>query len=242
MNFSPLNYDDEPLDMFGNINPENTSTLINPDHISSMNNITDESVQIRENLLNIISKRDVLPIDDPEFVDEEIDTIILKLKGFTENFDKLQKDLDESLAIYNECLKETNNDINKINSSISFIKTCNKDYDTDEKVKQIIESLKDYIKSIDENNQLKIVKEDYVQKRKLLNRHIYLINSINQWNNSAICPICITDSIDSYCNPCGHTACKKCLDKNSNIINNVNHNKCPICRDHIMDIRKLYFI
>ena len=132
MNFSSLNYDDEPLDMFGN--------MINPDLVSSMNNITDESVQIRENLLNIISKRDVLPIDDPEFVDEEIDTIILKLKGFAENFDNLQKALDESLTIYNECLKETNNDINKINSSINFIKTCNKDYDTDEKVKQIIEN------------------------------------------------------------------------------------------------------
>jgi hypothetical protein len=68
MNFSSLNYDDEPLDMFGN--------MVNQDPIGTMNNITDTSIQIRDNLLNIISKRDVLPIDDPEFVDEEIDNII----------------------------------------------------------------------------------------------------------------------------------------------------------------------
>ena len=68
------------------------------------------------------------------------------------------------------------------------------------------------------------------------------MNTINGYNTSAICPICITNKIDSYCNPCGHTACRKCLDKSSNIVNNINHNKCPICRDHVMDIRKLYFI
>ena len=236
MNYSSL-YEEDP-DIFSNP----YGSPLDHDPISTLNNITDESIQIRENLLNTMTNSQVIHIDDSEFVDKEIDDIILKLKEFSKSFDSLQKDLDKSLSIYNESLKETKEDINKINSSINFIKTCNKDYDTDEKVKQIIESLKDYIKSIDENNQLKIVKEDYIQKRKLLNRHIYLINSINQWNNSAICPICITDSIDSYCNPCGHTACKKCLDKNSNIINNVNHNKCPICRDHVMDIRKLYFI
>jgi hypothetical protein len=128
-------------------------------------------------------------------------------------------------------LSNPSNPINPINPS-----------GTDEKVKQIIESLKDYIHEIGENNKLKIAKEDYLQKRKLLNRHIYLINSINCWNVSAICPICITDKIDSYCNPCGHTACRSCLDKNSNTINNVNHNRCPICREQVMDIRKLYLI
>ena len=51
------------------------------------------------------------------------------------------------------------------------------------------------------------------------------------------------DKIDSYCNPCGHTACQKCLDKNSSILNNINHNKCPICIVcNKKIIRKLYFI
>jgi hypothetical protein len=238
MNFSSL-YGEDP-DMFSN----QYGCPLDHDPISTLNNITDESIQIRENLLNTMNNSHVIHIDDSEFVDKEIDDIILKLKEFSKSFDSLQKDLDKSLSIYNESLKETKEDINKINSSINFIKTCNpiNPSGTDEKVKQIIESLKDYIQEIGENNKLKIAKEDYLQKRKLLNRHIYLINSINCWNVSAICPICITDKIDSYCNPCGHTACRSCLDKNSNIINNVNHNRCPICREHVMDIRKLYLI
>jgi DNA repair exonuclease SbcCD ATPase subunit len=189
-----------------------------------------------------LNNKDILPIDDTDFKDEEIDDIVSKLKEFGENFDTLQKDLDEAHEKYQEYFKTTQENIKKINNSIQFIESCNKEYENDEKVKSIIDSLVDYIKSIEENNKLSEYKSEYIIKRKLLNRHIYLMNKVNNWNTSAICPICITDKVDSYCNPCGHTSCRKCLDKTSNIVNNVNHNKCPICREHIMDIRKLYFI
>tara|TARA_B100001094_G_scaffold235642_1_gene230682 strand:+ start:997 stop:1707 length:711 start_codon:yes stop_codon:yes gene_type:complete len=236
MNFSTLNYDDEPLDMFSSMG----NNISEP--VCIANNLIEEPIQIRENLMNILNNKSILPIDDPEFKCKEIDDIVLKLKGFTETFDTLQKDLDEAYQKYEDCFKNTNKDIQKINNSIQLIETCSKEYDTDSSTKSIIDSLKDYIKTINENNKLSITKEEYIKKRKLLNKHIYLMNSINGYNTSAICPICITNKIDSYCNPCGHTACRKCLDKNSNIVNNINHNKCPICRDHVMDIRKLYFI
>lgn len=239
MNFSSLNYDDEPLEMF-NRNIRDFNNITEP--VCIANNLTDVSIQIRENLINILNDKDILPIDDPDFKDEEIDDIVSKLKGFTKNFDTLQKDLDIAYQKYEDASKTTQENIQKINNSIQLIKTCSKEYDSDSSTKNIIDSLKDYIKTINENDKLSVIKEEYIQKRKLLNKHIYLINTINSYNTSAICPICITDKIDSYCNPCGHTSCRKCLDKSSNIINNVNHNKCPICREHIMDIRKLYFI
>ena len=239
MNFSSLNYDDEPLDMFSSMN--NIGNNIT-EPVCIANNLTEEPIQIRDNLLNILNNKEILPIDDPEFKDEEIDDIVSKIKGFGENFISLQKDLDIAYQKYEEASKTTQENIQKINNSIQLIKTCSKEYDSDSNTKSIIDSLKDYIKSINENDKIKEYKREYIQKRKLLNKHIHLINSINNWNTSAICPICITDKVDSYCNPCGHTSCRKCLDKTSNIVNNVNHNKCPICREHIMDIRKLYFI
>ena len=236
MNFSSLNYDDEPLAMFSSM----ANNITEP--VCIANNLTDEPIQIRDNLLNILNNKEILPIDDPDFKDEDIDDMITKLKGFTKNFYILQGDLDIAYQKYEKASKTTQENIQKINNSIQLIKTCSKEYDSDSSTKNIIDSLKDYIKTIDENDKLSELKKEYIQCRKLLNKHIYLINSINSWNTSAICPICITDKIDSYCNPCGHTACIKCLDKNSSIINNINHNKCPICREHIMDIRKLYFI
>ena len=239
MNFSSLNYDDEPLDMFSNMN-NMTNNNIEP--VCIQNNLTDSLIQIKENLLNILNNKDILPINDPEFKCEEIDDIISKIKELSKNFFSLQKDLDDAHQKYNELVSSSQNNIQKINNSIQLIKTCSKEYDTDDSTKSIIDSLVDYVKTIDKNDKLGSAKCEYINKRKLLNKHLYLMSIINGFNTSAICPVCITDKIDSYCNPCGHTFCKKCLDKTSNVINNTNHNKCPICREYVMDIRKLYFI
>jgi hypothetical protein len=69
MNFSILNYDDEPLDMFSSM----TNNITEP--VCIANNLTDESIQIRENLLNILNNKDILPIDDKEFECEECEEI-----------------------------------------------------------------------------------------------------------------------------------------------------------------------
>ena len=239
MNFASLNYDDEPLDMFGQ-----ASTIINTNSepVCIANNLTQESIQIRDNLINILNNKDILPIDDQEFKCEKIDSIINQIEDLNKELMPLQDDLEEYHQKYQDEVKKTKENVEKIDCSIQFIKTCNKEYASDEKIKSIVDSLNEYIKTINENDKLKTAKEEYIQKRKLINKHLCLINSVNKLNVAAICPICLTDKIDSYCNPCGHTACKACLDKTSSIVNNVNHNKCPICRNYVMDIRKLYFI
>lgn len=239
MNFASLNCDDEPLDMFGQ-----GSAIINTNSepMCIANNLTEESIQIRDNLLNILNNKDILPIDDQEFKCEKIDSIVDQIKLFNKELMALQDEIEEYHQKYQEEVKKTKENVDKIDCSIQFIKTCNKEYESDEKIKSIIDSLNEYIKTINENDKLKEAKEEYINKRKLINKHLCLINAVNKLNVSAICPICLTDKIDSYCNPCGHTACKACLDKSSNIVNNVNHNKCPICREYVMDIRKLYFI
>lgn len=242
MNFSPLyintssGYQDDSmlLDMGTNMN--------NLEPVCIANNLIQEPIQIRDNLLNLLNNKDILPIDDSEFKCEKIDNIINQIKLLNSELLPLQDELEEYHSKYQEEVNQTKENVDKIECSIQFIKTCNKEYESDEKIKSIIDSLNEYIKTINENDKLKTAKEEYIQKRKLINKHLCLINSINKLNIAAICPICLTDKIDSYCNPCGHTACNACLDKNSSIVNNVNHNKCPICRERVMDIRKLYFI
>lgn len=236
MEYAPV-IDDEQYDIFNQVSP-----IINSGPVSIANNLTQESIQIRENLLNILNNKDILPIDDQEFKCEEIDTIVNQIKSFNTEFMNLQDEIEEYHQKYKMEVKNTKENIDKIDCSIQFIQTCSKEYESNEKTKSIIDSLTEYIKTINENDKLKAVKEEYINKRKLINKHLCLINAVNKLNVAAICPICLTDKIDSYCNPCGHTACKACLDKTSSIVNNVNHNKCPICREYVMDIRKLYFI
>ena len=57
MNFASLNYDDEPLEMFSSMNTIGNN-ISEPTCIA--NNLTDESIQIRENLLNILNNKDIL--------------------------------------------------------------------------------------------------------------------------------------------------------------------------------------
>ena len=119
----------------------------------------------------------------------------------------------------------------------------NNNNNNDNSLKEIIIRLNDYSQKITENDKLKESKNKYIQKRKELNSYLYFIQNINEWNIANMCPICLTTKIDTYCNPCGHTFCKTCLDKNpSNSENNFNSSKCPICREYISEMRKLYLI
>jgi len=222
------------MNMGMNINNSEPATIAN--------NLLDESVKIKENLMNILQDKDIIPINDENFKCEKIDTIINEIKILNGELLTLQVELDEYHKKYNDELKKTKENVDKIDCSIQFIKTCNKEYDSNEKVKAIIDSLNEYIKTINENDNLKKAKEEYINKIKQMNKHLCLLHTINGLNTSAVCPICITDKIDSYFNPCGHTTCKSCFDKNNNISNRNNFNKCPICRENVMDVRKLYFI
>jgi hypothetical protein len=255
MNFAPL-YSNASQDFQGSmimdsiIDPGmnmdigiNTNENINNlEPILVSNNLLDNSLKIRENLLNILHDKDIIPIDDEEFKNEEIDSIITKIKTLNKKLSILQDELDECHEKYNDELKKTKENIDKIDCSIQFIQTCNEEYDSNEKIKSIIDSLNEYIETINNNNNLKKAKEDYINKRKTINKHLCLLHAINGLNTSAVCPICITDQIDSYFNPCGHTTCEACFKKNNNISNRNNFNKCPICRENVMNIRKLYLI
>ena len=253
MNFSPLYVNasqgfpgsmimDSIIDPGMGMNMTMDTNMINLEPVLVSNNLLEHSLKIKENLLNILQNKDIIPIDDEEFKSEEIDSIITKIKSLNQELLTLQVELDEYHKKYNDELKKTKGNIDKIDCSIQFIQTCNKEYDSNEKIKSIIDSLNEYIESINNNDNLKKAKEEYIQKRKQINKHLCLLHSINGLNTSAVCPICITDKIDSYFNPCGHTTCKSCFDKNNNISNRNNFNKCPICRENVIDVRKLYFI
>ena len=62
------------------------------------------------------------------------------------------------------------------------------------------------------------------------------IKTINKGNTGTTCNICMSNNIDSYVNPCGHTGCSECLKRLENY-----DMKCFVCRKHVADVRKLYF-
>jgi len=220
-----------------------SSTLLNSmEPVSVHQKSYEESIQVKELLLDALQGREIIPIDNKEYKNEEIDKIVTKIETFSTEFHLLQKELDGLHDQYNKEVVKTTDNIRKIESSIQLMKKMEDEYQTDDMVKAIVDNLNDYSKKIQDNDKLSDRKQEYIQKRKELNSYLYFIQKLNRWNIFAICPICITEKIDSYCNPCGHTACRKCLERSSSIGSNFNQNKCPICREYVMDIRKLYFI
>tara|TARA_B110000285_G_C15101832_1_gene605440 strand:- start:65 stop:781 length:717 start_codon:yes stop_codon:yes gene_type:complete len=234
---SVTGYSTEPLNFFSA-----NELLDGSEPISVVQNTYKDPIVIKEILMDSLQGKEILPIDDKDYKNKEVDEMISKMNEFTETFHKLQTELDELQKVYNHEAKSTQDNIVKLDTTIHYMKVMNDEYDKDKTITEIMDKMNSYAEKIKENDKLKDAKDNYIVKRKELNSYLYFIQNLNKWNLSAICPICITDKIDSYCNPCGHTACKKCLDRNASIVNNVNHNKCPICRDYVMDIRKLYFI
>jgi hypothetical protein len=50
---------------------------------------------------------------------------------------------------------------------------------------------------------------------------------------SYACPICMSDCVDVYISPCGHTYCSKCAPPSSE--------RCYICRMHVARVHDLFF-
>ena len=241
MKYAPAtDYPEENINFMSIMN--NTTEFSNIEPVCVRQNNFDKSIKIKDLLIDCLQGNETLNIDNNEYKNEEIDTIIKTIESFQPKFMKLQDELDELHIDYNKEINNTKKNISKIETLIKFMKQMEEDYKIDDSIKDIVTKLNEYSKQILENNKLKNTKDKYIEKRKELNSYLYFIQKLNKWNICSICPICITNKIDSYCNPCGHTACKKCLERKPTTGNNLNSNKCPICREYISEIRKLFFI
>ena len=208
----------------------------------------ENSLNIKEKLLNIINKQEEsIIIDNENFKDEEVDEIIEKIEEKIPKIMELQEDLDKLHKEYTKAYEKCSRDIRTIDKSVEFMKNIEEEYEKNKEVKEIVDNLNKYSESILKNDKLTDAKEKYIEKRKELNSYLYFIQKLNKWNTSNLCAMCFTEKVDVFCNPCGHTGCKSCFDKNSlryphgnnDIIHN---NKCPFCREYIVNLKPLYYL
>ena len=97
-------------------------------------------------------------------------------------------------------------------------------------------------KNNDDNN-LRILISEFVDKRDGFTKLLNATRVIQEVQTVPCCPLCLSEPLDSFVNPCGHTGCKKCLIKSIQGNNNSNMNlNCPICRKSISCINPLYML
>ena len=116
-------------------------------------------------------------------------------------------------------------------------------------LQELIDKMKLISEGISTNEKLTSLRESYIQKRKELYPHLSLMKHLNQWNVSNMCPICFKNKVSHFLNPCGHTGCKECLERNRREMNTNQqlpqsdlYFECAFCRTQISSMKPLFFL
>jgi len=255
-NFAPINYYGVGDESENNYQNKNITSII--DEINS--NISVKYTQKDENNrffkiksfllkylkndieeLNLIIKDDgTSEIEKVEKKDDEYigKTLIEEFDNFMKYF-KLKSDklysIENKLKMEIEKNKE---DIKQIDSLIEYYNTLKNKYDDNSETINSMETLAENIKK---NSQINSTKEEYVIRKKEMMQYLDVIKYLNKCNLGNTCSLCLTNNVNIYYNPCGHTLCDGChqkiVDKKQS--DNIS---CVYCRKSIYDVRKLYYI
>ncbi len=209
------------------------------ENISSMCSETSEDVNnvinLKNNIINILNS-----IED---INGSI-TCSDKLIKLTDLYDEFKKEYLEKQTQYFESEKIMNNMINNAKTNIKkldvvaeFMKSLDTEDCDDGLNSTIIENIKKYTEKLNENDKLTEVKNNYIQKRKEIVKYLNVIKKLNTLNVTNTCPTCLTNPVNIYLNPCGHTLCDDCYDR----ISYNNGMKCFICRNRVINKNPLYF-
>ena len=184
--------------------------------------------------------------DEPSLI-SEIDELNQKIQTYLEKFTKIQKELHQCNEDYQNEVHKLKQNISTTDTMIDFIKKLPEEHKDKDNIKIIIDQMNILSKNILDNKKIKNVREKYIEKRKESERLITFIKKVNNLNQTNICPLCFTNTVDHFVDPCGHTFCKECihnhLKKNQqNDIGRIDNSQCCFCRERINTVKPLYFL
>lgn len=246
--------------------PINNSTNI--DELFSNNKPNDDKnivrmLELKGELLSLINGNDDFDLleDEKDIIDKEkdksslineIDQLNKKIHTYLEKFTKLQKELYKCNGDYQNEVHKLKKNIATTDSMIEFIKNLPNEHKDKENTKIIIDQMNILSKNILDNEKIKEIRKNYIEKRKEAEQLITFIKKLNNMNQTNICPLCFTNTVDHFIDPCGHTFCKECIKNhirnggNENIdlyeIGRYDNSQCCFCRERINTVKPLYFL
>tara|TARA_Y100000389_G_scaffold196016_1_gene228256 strand:- start:1386 stop:2150 length:765 start_codon:yes stop_codon:yes gene_type:complete len=240
MSLSTTNYINEPVN-YNNLTVDSICSNIIPNE----NNGHDKKLlTIKESIIQMMTDNDdLLSVDEKKEIPEsfkEIDTFVDDLQTKIQIFHKLQDDLIKHESHFKKELDTSKKKLKTIDDMVCFIKNLDHELIDNNDSNDIIKSMEHISEKMEGNCELLTAKKKYFETRKEIQKYIYFIRKLNQWNQVNLCALCMTNQVDSYCNPCGHTLCKGCF--NNGITGLNNEKKCPFCREVIYKITPLYFL
>ena len=220
-------------------------------HNSNFNQDTETveyAMNIRNSIINILNDNS-LDLDKTQsninasgvIIDENSEEN--NIKKCSEMFEEFIKDYKKKQEYYLECknklqgeISRSKNNIKKLDLIIQFIRELNKDCN-DQETEELLNNLKNLSNKIENDKNIIDARIEYIKSRKDIENNLILIKKINSLNVSNTCPLCLTNQVNIYLNPCGHTCCEECYER----LLNSNENKCFLCRSNILSKNPLYF-
>lgn len=160
-------------------------------------------------------------IDFIEKINKQKEIILTKEKDFKISYENIKNDIDKLKDFYN------------------FMSTIDNKY-SDVVFENINQSILDVSEKINDNNNHEQIKKDFLKENFIYNLYIDCIKSINTFNSGNTCSLCLQRPVDTFMEPCGHTACSECIKTLQNRNGEYNCN-CFLCRKSIFKFHKLYF-
>jgi hypothetical protein len=206
--------------------------------IESMGNVQGVTwlpiITMKEELINHM-KDDIsndIKLDEEEetYLDGTSDLII----KFMERFREQHKLMNNAEGDMKRIIRENQKDIEILSTFVNFLSKINEKCNQD--TSEIQTNILKISNEMKEANQMKEARDHYILEKKKFRKYLNIIQLLNQMNVGSTCSICLQDNVNSYFNPCGHTSCSKCCEKNSSMNDN-----CPLCRTYIQSVHKLYF-
>ena len=205
-------------------------------------NIT-EIIKIKNGIINILNNNDDIFEENGSGVTEnEDDTDIFN--KLIEDYDKFYENYKKEQSKYFECEKNFNieitnskNNIKKLDMIVNFMKEFDKDVCPDGLTENIVGNMKILSKNIEENSRIADIRKEYINSRKMITKYLSFIKKMNKLNTANVCPLCLSNTVNIYLNPCGHTCCDSCYEK----LETNHEKKCFLCRCKIMQKNPLYF-
>ena len=228
----------------------NIVNILNDNTISKelLNNVESELENIEPETENIESENIEPENLEPENLEPEPESVEIDKELNIDNMCNIYGDFinkyREEQEKYFKCEKDFNNEIEKSKSEIKkldlivkFMNEIDQGACNDLLIEDTIDNLKKISIEIDNNSNLEKTRKEYILSRININKYLKMIKKINNMNVSNVCPLCLTNTVSLYLNPCGHTCCDECYER---LVSNQDR-KCFLCRQHIMNKNPLYF-
>ena len=141
---------------------------------------------------------------------------------------------------YKENYEKSQTDIQKITDFKDFMISNHSKY-LDLDSSELSELFLKTIKDIEKDNKLKEYNDKYMKQNYITNLYINrFLKRINGCNIGSTCSLCLQRQVDTFMEPCGHTACSECIDELKQRNGEYSCN-CFLCRKKVFKFHKLYF-